>query len=180
MPSSGSRGVAVVIPPWNFPLAIPTGMTVAALVTGNTVVLKPSERAPLMSTLLADILREAGLPSGVLAVLTGFGELGRALVEHPEVDLIAFTGSRDVGLEINRKAAETSPGQDHVKRVIAEMGGKNAIIVDDDADLDEAVVGVLQLPSATPARSARPARGSSSSRACTTPSCCAWPRPPRP
>ena len=139
-----ARGVAVVIPPWNFPLAIPTGMTVAALVTGNTVVLKPSERAPLMSTLLADILREAGLPPGVLAVLTGFGDLGRALVEHPDVDLIAFTGSRDVGLEINRRAAETSPGQDHVKRVIAEMGGKNAIIVDDDADLDEAVVGVLQ------------------------------------
>ena len=137
-------GVAVVIPPWNFPLAIPTGMTVAALVTGNTVVLKPSERAPLMATLLADILREAGLPSGVLGVVTGFGDLGRALVEHPGVDLIAFTGSRDVGLEINRRAAETSPGQDHVKRVIAEMGGKNAIIVDDDADLDEAVVGVLQ------------------------------------
>ena len=139
-----ARGVAVVIPPWNFPLAIPTGMTVAALVTGNAVVLKPSERAPLMSTLLAEILQEAGLPAGVLGVLTGFGDLGRALVEHPEVDLIAFTGSRDVGLEINRRAAEASPGQDHVKRVIAEMGGKNAIIVDDDADLDEAVVGVLQ------------------------------------
>jgi RHH-type proline utilization regulon transcriptional repressor/proline dehydrogenase/delta 1-pyrroline-5-carboxylate dehydrogenase len=139
-----ARGVAVVIPPWNFPLAIPTGMTVAALVTGNAVVLKPSERSPLMATLLADILREAGLPPGVLGIVTGFGDLGHALVEHPEVDLIAFTGSRDVGLEINRRAAETSPGQDHVKRVIAEMGGKNAIIVDDDADLDEAVVGVLQ------------------------------------
>src|SRR5512135_3102290 len=139
-----ARGVAVVIPPWNFPLAIPTGMTVAALVTGNTVVLKPSERAPMMARLLCGILREAGLPDGVLTMLPGFGEVGQALVSDPRVDLIAFTGSRDVGLEINRRAAEAPPGQDHVKRVIAEMGGKNAIIVDDDADLDESVVGVLQ------------------------------------
>jgi RHH-type proline utilization regulon transcriptional repressor/proline dehydrogenase/delta 1-pyrroline-5-carboxylate dehydrogenase len=139
-----ARGVAVVIPPWNFPLAIPTGMTVAALVTGNTVVLKPSERAPLMAQQLAEVLREAGLPPGVLTVLPGFGDVGQALVEDPRVDLIAFTGSRQVGLEINRRAAEPGQGQDHVKRVIAEMGGKNAIIVDDDADLDEAVVGVLQ------------------------------------
>lgn len=138
------RGVAVVIPPWNFPLAIPCGMTVAALVTGNTVVLKPSERAPLMAWSLAEILREAGLPEGVFTLLTGMGDIGQALVEHPDVDLIAFTGSRQVGLEINRRAAEIRPGQDHVKRVIAEMGGKNAIIVDDDADLDEAVVGVLR------------------------------------
>jgi RHH-type proline utilization regulon transcriptional repressor/proline dehydrogenase/delta 1-pyrroline-5-carboxylate dehydrogenase len=140
-----ARGVAVVIPPWNFPLAIPTGMTVAALVTGNTVVLKPSERAPMMARHLAEVLREAGLPEGVLTVLPGFGDVGQALVDHPHVDLIAFTGSRDVGLEINRRASEpaTGRGQDHVKRVIAEMGGKNAIIVDDDADLDEAVVGVL-------------------------------------
>jgi RHH-type proline utilization regulon transcriptional repressor/proline dehydrogenase/delta 1-pyrroline-5-carboxylate dehydrogenase len=132
-----------VIPPWNFPLAIPTGMTVAALVTGNTVVLKPSERSPMMARHLAEALREAGLPEGVLTVVPGFGDVGQALVDHPRVDLIAFTGSRDVGLEINRRAAEPKPGQDHVKRVIAEMGGKNAIIVDDDADLDEAVVGVL-------------------------------------
>jgi RHH-type proline utilization regulon transcriptional repressor/proline dehydrogenase/delta 1-pyrroline-5-carboxylate dehydrogenase len=138
-----ARGVAVVIPPWNFPLAIPCGMTVAALVTGNTVVLKPSERSPLMAWLLAGVLRSAGLPEGVLTVLLGFGDVGQALVDHPDVDLIAFTGSRDVGLEINRRAADTRPGQDHVKRVIAEMGGKNAVIVDDDADLDEAVVGVL-------------------------------------
>ena len=137
------RGVAVVIPPWNFPLAIPCGMTVAALVAGNAVVLKPSERSPMMGWHLAEILREAGLPEGVLTLLTGFGDLGQALVDHPGVDLIAFTGSRQVGLEINRRAAETPPGQDHVKRVIAEMGGKNATIVDDDADLDEAVVGVL-------------------------------------
>jgi RHH-type proline utilization regulon transcriptional repressor/proline dehydrogenase/delta 1-pyrroline-5-carboxylate dehydrogenase len=140
-----ARGVAVVIPPWNFPLAIPTGMTVAALVTGNTVVLKPSERSPMMARHLGEVLREAGLPEGVLTILPGFGDVGAALVDHPQVDLIAFTGSRDVGLEINRRAADTATGrgQDHVKRVIAEMGGKNAIIVDDDADLDEAVVGVL-------------------------------------
>jgi RHH-type proline utilization regulon transcriptional repressor/proline dehydrogenase/delta 1-pyrroline-5-carboxylate dehydrogenase len=138
-----ARGVAVVIPPWNFPLAIPAGMTVAALVAGNTVVLKPSERAPMMARHLADVLREAGLPEGVLTVLPGFGDVGAALVSDPQVDLIAFTGSRDVGLEINRRAAAHATGQDHVKRVIAEMGGKNAIIVDDDADLDEAVVGVL-------------------------------------
>jgi RHH-type proline utilization regulon transcriptional repressor/proline dehydrogenase/delta 1-pyrroline-5-carboxylate dehydrogenase len=139
-----ARGVAVVIPPWNFPLAIPTGMTVAALVTGNTVILKPSERAPMMAHQLAAVLAEAGLPAGVLTVLPGFGDAGAALVADPRVDVIAFTGSRDVGLEINRRAAEPVAGQDHVKRVIAEMGGKNAIIIDDDADLDEAVVGVLQ------------------------------------
>jgi RHH-type proline utilization regulon transcriptional repressor/proline dehydrogenase/delta 1-pyrroline-5-carboxylate dehydrogenase len=139
-----ARGVAVVIPPWNFPLAIPCGMTVAALVAGNTVVLKPSERSTMMAWHLAVILQDAGLPSGVLTLLPGFGDVGQALVEHPGVDLIAFTGSRAVGLEINRLAAVARPGQDHVKRVIAEMGGKNAIIVDDDADLDEAVVGVLQ------------------------------------
>ena len=138
-----ARGVAVVIPPWNFPLAIPTGMTVAALVAGNTVVLKPSERAPMMARLLCEILREAELPDGVATLLPGFGDVGEALVSDPRVALIAFTGSRDVGLEIHRRAAEARPSQDHVKRVIAEMGGKNAILVDDDADLDEAVVGVL-------------------------------------
>ena len=139
-----ARGVVVVIPPWNFPLAIPAGMTAAALVAGNTVVLKPSERAPMMAHRLAEILRDAGLPENVLTVLPGFGDAGEALVADPRVDLVAFTGSREVGLAINRSAAETRPGQDHVKRVIAEMGGKNAIIIDDDADLDEAVVGVLQ------------------------------------
>ena len=139
------RGVAVVIPPWNFPLAIPTGMTVAALVAGNAVILKPSEQAPVMAWHLSQAIREAGLPPGVLNYLPGLGEeVGQALVNHPGVDLIAFTGSREVGLLINRQAADTKPGQDHIKRVIAEMGGKNAIIVDDDADLDEAVVGVIQ------------------------------------
>ena len=139
------RGVAVVIPPWNFPLAIPTGMTVAALVAGNTVILKPAEQSPVITWHLARVLDEAGLPPGVLNYLPGLGEeAGQALVNHPDVDLIAFTGSRDVGLLINRQAADVKPGQDHVKRVIAEMGGKNAIMIDDDADLDEAVVGVIQ------------------------------------
>ena len=138
------RGVAVVIPPWNFPLAIPCGMTVAALVTGNTVVLKPAEQAPAVAWLMTTILEEAGLPPGVLNYLPGIGEdVGQALVNDRRVDLIAFTGSRNVGLLINRQAADTPRGQDHVKRVIAEMGGKNAIIVDDDADLDEATLGVL-------------------------------------
>jgi RHH-type proline utilization regulon transcriptional repressor/proline dehydrogenase/delta 1-pyrroline-5-carboxylate dehydrogenase len=139
------RGVAVVIPPWNFPLAIPCGMTVAALVAGNTVVLKPAEQSSVIAWHLARILLEAGLPPGALSYLPGRGEeVGQALVNHPGVNLVAFTGSCDVGLLINRQAADTPPGQDHVKRVIAEMGGKNAIIVDDDADLDEAVVGVVQ------------------------------------
>lgn len=138
------RGVAVVIPPWNFPLAIPAGMTVAALVAGNTVVLKPSENSPVMAWHLAQALREAGLPPGVLNLVPGYGDVGAALVADPRVALIAFTGSRAVGLEINRTASATPEGQHHVKRVIAEMGGKNAIIVDDDADLDEAVLGVLR------------------------------------
>ena len=140
-----ARGVAVVIPPWNFPLAIPIGMTAAALVAGNTVILKPAEQSPVIAWHLAQVFYEAGLPREALGYLPGLGEeVGRALVADPRVDLIAFTGSRAVGLEIHRKAAETPPGQDHVKKVIAEMGGKNAIIVDEDADLDEAVVGVLQ------------------------------------
>ncbi|MDB5352210.1 MAG: NAD-dependent aldehyde dehydrogenase [Planctomycetota bacterium] len=139
-----ARGVVVVIPPWNFPLAIPCGMTVAALVAGNSVILKPAEQSPLIASLLARTLAEAGLPPGVLTFLPGRGEVvGQALVDHPGVDLISFTGSRAVGLEINRRAADTKPGQDHVKRVIAEMGGKNATIIDDDADLDEAVVGIV-------------------------------------
>jgi RHH-type transcriptional regulator, proline utilization regulon repressor / proline dehydrogenase / delta 1-pyrroline-5-carboxylate dehydrogenase len=138
------RGVAVIIPPWNFPLAIPTGMTVAALAAGNAALLKPAEQSPVMAWHLARALLEAGLPPGVLSFLPGLGEeVGQALVNHPVVDVIAFTGSRDVGLLINRQGAEVRPGQDHVKRVIAEMGGKNAIILDDDADLDEAVVGVI-------------------------------------
>ena len=139
------RGVSVVIAPWNFPLAILAGMTTAALVTGNTVVMKPAEQSSLIAKKLHDILLEAGTPPAALAFLPGRGEvIGPALVGHPDTALVAFTGSRDVGLAINRLAAEASAAGDArlVKRVIAEMGGKNAIIVDDDADLDEAVVAV--------------------------------------
>ncbi len=140
-----ARGVVVVIPPWNFPLAIPCGMTAAALVAGNTVILKPAEQSPVMGYKLFEAFREAGLPPGVLHFVPGKGEdVGQALVDDPRVDVIAFTGSKQVGLEINRRSAEVKPGQHHVKRVIAEMGGKNALIIDADADLDEAVVGVLQ------------------------------------
>jgi RHH-type proline utilization regulon transcriptional repressor/proline dehydrogenase/delta 1-pyrroline-5-carboxylate dehydrogenase len=140
------RGVTAVIAPWNFPLAILTGMTSAALVTGNTVVMKPAEQSPVVAATLMDVFREAGLPPGVLNYLPGVGEVvGAALVSHPDVALIAFTGSRQVGLAINTKAAQISERHSTgVKRVIAEMGGKNAIIVDDDADLDEAVQGVVQ------------------------------------
>jgi RHH-type proline utilization regulon transcriptional repressor/proline dehydrogenase/delta 1-pyrroline-5-carboxylate dehydrogenase len=140
------RGVAAVIAPWNFPLAILTGMTTAALVTGNTVVMKPAEQSPVAAAKLMEIFREIEVPDGVVNYLPGKGETaGAALVEHRDVALVAFTGSRGVGLAINNKAAEISAkGAPQVKRVIAEMGGKNAIIVDDDADLDEAVSGVVQ------------------------------------
>jgi RHH-type proline utilization regulon transcriptional repressor/proline dehydrogenase/delta 1-pyrroline-5-carboxylate dehydrogenase len=141
------RGVAAVIAPWNFPLAILTGMTVAALVTGNTVVMKPAEQSAIIAAKLMEIFQEIDLPPGVLNYLPGRGEVtGAALVEHPDVALIAFTGSRKVGLAINAKAAEISAKLrvDQVKHVIAEMGGKNAIIIDDDADLDEAVLGVTK------------------------------------
>lgn len=138
-----SRGVAAVIAPWNFPLAIPTGMVSAALVTGNTVLFKPSERSPLLGRLLADILVEAGVPSGVLACLPGGPEIGRALAASPDVSTIAFTGSKDVGLQLLAGATAMEPGQRLVKRVIAEMGGKNAILVDETADLDEAIAGVV-------------------------------------
>jgi RHH-type proline utilization regulon transcriptional repressor/proline dehydrogenase/delta 1-pyrroline-5-carboxylate dehydrogenase len=139
------RGVGVVIAPWNFPLAIPTGMVTAALVTGNTVVFKPAEQTPGVALRLAELLHEAGLPSGALAFLPGIGEqIGPALVEHPDVAFIAFTGSKAVGLDILRRASIVQPGQSCVKRVIAEMGGKNAVIVDADADLDEAVPAIVQ------------------------------------
>ena len=138
------RGVAVVVAPWNFPLAILAGMTTAALVTGNTVIMKPAEQSAVIGAKLMEVFREVGLPEGVVNYLPGIGEeIGPTLVNHRDVSLIAFTGSRQVGLLINRQAAEMSLGQQHVKRVIAEMGGKNAIIVDDDADLDEAVHGVV-------------------------------------
>ena len=139
-----ARGVAVVIAPWNFPLAILCGMTAAARVTGNTVVMKPAEQSPVIAAKFMQIIRDAGVPDGVVNYLPGIGEdVGPVLVNHPDVDIIAFTGSRAVGLQINESAARTTPEQHSVRRVIAEMGGKNAIIVDDDADLDEAVVGVI-------------------------------------
>lgn len=140
------RGVTAVIAPWNFPLAILTGMTAAALAVGNTVVMKPAEQTSIVASLLMDVAREAGMPAGVLNYLPGRGEVvGATLVDHPDVAIIAFTGSRQVGLAINRRAAEVSAaGITQVKRVIAEMGGKNAIIVDADADLDEAVQGVVR------------------------------------
>jgi len=138
------RGVTAVIAPWNFPLAIITGMSVGALAGGNTAILKPAAQSPIIAYRLVEILRDAGVPSGAVQYLPGpGGEIGRALVEHPGVDNIAFTGSSAVGLGIIQAAAITHPGQRNVKRVVAEMGGKNAIIVDDDADLDQAVSGVL-------------------------------------
>lgn len=138
------RGVAVTIAPWNFPLAILCGMSAAALVAGNTVVMKPAEQSPVIAAKLMEVFYEAGLPAGVVNYLPGIGEeIGPALVQHPDVAMIAFTGSRAVGLAIGRQAADTPPGQDHVKRLITEMGGKNAVIIDDDADLDEAVHGVV-------------------------------------
>jgi RHH-type proline utilization regulon transcriptional repressor/proline dehydrogenase/delta 1-pyrroline-5-carboxylate dehydrogenase len=138
------RGLALVLPPWNFSLAIPTGLVSAALVSGNIVLFKPSERAPMMGYHLYRLLLEAGLPEGVVHFLPGGPELGKALVQHPSIHVIAFTGSQNVGLHIIREASQVSPGQHHIKHVIAEMGGKNAIIVDKTADLDEAVTGVLE------------------------------------
>jgi RHH-type proline utilization regulon transcriptional repressor/proline dehydrogenase/delta 1-pyrroline-5-carboxylate dehydrogenase len=138
------RGVAVVIAPWNFPLAILTGMTAAAMVTGNTVVMKPAEQSSVVAAQLMNIIRNAGVPDGVVNFVPGIGEdIGPELVGSPDVDMVCFTGSQAVGLEINRVAADTDDRQENVRRVIAEMGGKNAIIIDDDADLDEAVQGVI-------------------------------------
>jgi RHH-type proline utilization regulon transcriptional repressor/proline dehydrogenase/delta 1-pyrroline-5-carboxylate dehydrogenase len=138
------RGVAVVIAPWNFPLAILTGMATAALVAGNTVILKPAEQSSVVGAKLMECLQAAGLPAGVANYLPGIGEeIGPTLINHPDVALIAFTGSVKVGLMINEQASRTPGGQNFVKKVIAEMGGKNAVIVDEDADLDEAVKGVV-------------------------------------
>src|SRR5437899_2885646 len=138
-------GVGAVIPPWNFPLAIMAGMTAAAIVTGNTVVLKPSSDAPAIAYKFFELLEEAGLPAGVVNFMTGSGaEVGDVVVDHPKTRFIAFTGSKEVGLRINERAAKTQPGQLWIKRVVAEMGGKDAIIVADDANLDEAATGVVQ------------------------------------
>src|SRR5438034_5989574 len=138
-------GVGAVIPPWNFPLAIMAGMTGAAIVTGNTVVLKPSSDAPAIAYKFFELLEEAGMPPGVVNFMTGSGaEVGDVVVDHPQTRFIAFTGSKEVGLRINERGAKTQPGQVWIKRVVAEMGGKDAIIVADDADVDEAAPGVVQ------------------------------------
>jgi 1-pyrroline-5-carboxylate dehydrogenase len=136
-------GVGVVIPPWNFPLAIMVGMTVASLVAGNTAIVKPSSETPTIAAKFAEVLLEAGFPEKSFCLLTGSGAaVGDTIVEHPKTRFVAFTGSRDVGLRINELAARTQPGQIWIKRVIAEMGGKDAIIVDADCDLEKAVEGV--------------------------------------
>jgi 1-pyrroline-5-carboxylate dehydrogenase len=136
-------GVGVVIPPWNFPAAIAAGMTVASLVTGNTVILKPSEESPTVAANVVEILYEAGIPKEALNFLTGPGEIvGDALVKHPKTRFIAFTGSKEVGLLISEAAGKKVPGQIWIKRAVLEMGGKDATIVDEEADIDAAVEGV--------------------------------------
>lgn len=139
------RGVTAVISPWNFPLAISTGMTCAALVTGNTVVFKPSSQGVVSSSMICDVFEEARLLRGVLNFIPGPGaEIGEFLVTHPDVTTIAFTGSKEAGLRIIEEAGKASQGAAQIKKVIAEMGGKNALIVDADADLDEAVIHIVQ------------------------------------
>jgi RHH-type transcriptional regulator, proline utilization regulon repressor / proline dehydrogenase / delta 1-pyrroline-5-carboxylate dehydrogenase len=139
-----ARGITVVISPWNFPLAIPCGMVVAALVAGNCTILKPAETASIVGAKFTEILVAAGIPTGIFQYLPGIGaEIGSYLVKHPDVQIIAFTGSQAVGCQIYAAAAILQPGQKQLKRVIAEMGGKNAIIVDESADLDRAVAGVV-------------------------------------
>jgi RHH-type proline utilization regulon transcriptional repressor/proline dehydrogenase/delta 1-pyrroline-5-carboxylate dehydrogenase len=138
------RGVGIVIAPWNFPLAILTGMTAAAVVAGNAVIMKPSDQTPLIAGRLMALLIEAGLPPGIGNLLTGpGGKVGAHLVAHPQIDFIAFTGSKEVGLKIWESAGRTLAGQTNLKRVVCEMGGKNCLVVDGDADLDEAVVGTI-------------------------------------
>ncbi len=137
------RGVVAVIAPWNFPLAIAAGMVSAALATGNAVVLKPAEQTPACAKAVVDALHAAGVPHAALSLLPGGDEPGKALVAHPGVHAIAFTGSCAAGLNILETAAKVLPGQRHIKKVVAEMGGKNAIIVDADADLDDAVPAIV-------------------------------------
>lgn len=137
-------GVGAILPPWNFALAIMVGMTTSALVAGNTVVLKPSPDAPFVATKFAELMEEVGLPKGVLNVIYGGAEVGEAMVEHPRTRFISFTGSKAVGLKINESAAKLREGQKWMKRVIAEMGGKDAIIIEPDANLDEAVKATIQ------------------------------------
>ena len=137
-------GVGAIIPPWNFPLAIMAGMTTAAIVAGNTVVLKPSSDSPTIAAKFIEVLQEINLPKGVVNFITGSAETGEAMVTHPKTRFISFTGSKQVGLHINEQAAKTRDGQIWIKRVVAEMGGKDAIVVAEDADLDAAAVGTVQ------------------------------------
>ena len=137
-------GVGAVIPPWNFPFAIMAGMTAASIVTGNTVILKPSSDSPTIAAKFIEVLEEAGLPDGVVNFCPGAGgSFGNAIVEHPKTRFVSFTGSKAVGLEINERAAKTQAGQIWIKRTILEMGGKDSILVCADADLDAAVDGVI-------------------------------------
>jgi 1-pyrroline-5-carboxylate dehydrogenase len=137
-------GICAVIPPWNFPFAIMAGMTAAAIVTGNTVILKPSSDSPTIAARFLDVLEEAGMPPGVVNFCPGSGAtFGNAIVEHPKTRLIAFTGSKEVGLDIHARAAQTKSGQIWIKRTILEMGGKDSTIVSTDCDLDAAVDGVV-------------------------------------
>ena len=139
-----ARGVTGVIAPWNFPLAIAAGMAAAALATGNAVVLKPAEQAPACAKAIVDALHAGGVPLDALSLLPGGDEAGKALVDDPRIHTIVFTGSCAVGLQILQTAAKVVPGQRHLKRVIAEMGGKNCVIVDSDADLDDVVPALLK------------------------------------
>jgi len=137
-------GVVAVIPPWNFPLAIPVGMASAAIAAGNTVVMKPSSDSPANAYVFLEAMEAAGLPPGVFNIVTGSGgTVGDPLVQHPRVRMVAFTGSKDVGIRLYEQTARVQPGQIWLKRCIAEMGGKNAVIIDDDADLDEAVAAAV-------------------------------------
>src|SRR5690606_993848 len=138
-------GIGIVISPWNFPFAIMAGTTVAAVVTGNTVLLKPASTTPVVAYKFIEVLEEAGLPKGVVNFVPGSGaEVGDYLVDHPKTRFISFTGSRDVGLRINERASKLSPGQIWIKRVIAEMGGKDTIVVDKDADLELAAQSIVK------------------------------------
>ncbi|MFV9511452.1 L-glutamate gamma-semialdehyde dehydrogenase [Tepidibacillus sp. LV47] len=137
-------GVGIIIPPWNFPLAILTGMTTGAVVAGNTVILKPASATPVIAAKFMEIMEEAGMPKGVINFLPGSGgEVGDFLVEHPLTRFISFTGSKEVGLRIYQKASQISPGQKWLKRVVAEMGGKDAILVHKDADLEAAANAIV-------------------------------------
>ncbi|WP_028544049.1 L-glutamate gamma-semialdehyde dehydrogenase [Paenibacillus taiwanensis] len=138
-------GVGIVIPPWNFPLAIMAGMSVAAIVTGNTVVLKPASTSPVIAAKFVELMEEVGLPAGVLNFIPGSGaEIGDLIVDHPRTRFVSFTGSRDVGLRINERLAKPAEGQIWMKRLIAEMGGKDGIVVDNTANVEEAAAAIVQ------------------------------------